>query len=94
MHKFHKSIYNAMTDITVYNRPRRMTPTLRYLIIQEYLEVTDTKETYITEKGLTLLGRLESFKHNDLSRIITWLGVVVSLLAVSISIIGIFWRSV
>ncbi|MEK6808401.1 MAG: hypothetical protein AABY14_01810 [Nanoarchaeota archaeon] len=84
MHKFHKSIYDAMTLIVTNDKPKDIpTKMHRYLAREGYIEVKNAygnidKLVYITEKGLTLLGRLEEFKHNDLSRKSTWIGLIIS----------------
>ena len=78
MHKFHKLLYNTMTAIVDENIEFHSPQTLEYLAVEGYIHISDNNEARITKKGLDLLGKLEEFKHNDLSRISTWIGLIVS----------------
>jgi len=97
MHEFHKKIYSAMTLIAKMDVPEGIPTKLGiYLTTEGYVNVDDNEGVNITEKGLNLLGRLEEFKHKDLSRIATWVGLLVSgtlsLFATIISLIALFGR--
>ena len=89
MNKIHEDLYNALVLIGKRKETHRIRQELNsYLALEEYIIVNDKQEVRITNKGLELLKSLEDIKHNETSRTIMVWSMVVSLLALVISIIS------
>ena len=96
MHEVHEALYDAMSMIvTQKGKTTKVNISISdYLTIEGYIEVDDIENARITKKGLELLGKLEEFKHNDLSRVATWVGIIgsiiLSIMATIVSFIALY----